>query len=216
LERAKSLILLNVIIQQAFTFTAGPSILTNGQDKDDRDRLLPGPGRGQPTIQDTEHVGLLLDHDSDDDGYGATADPYRFERPLRRLENEPDLRWPEKLQFLQKPAEKVASILNPPVVGAIIAVLLGMISPLHKAFLNEDGLFYESITKAVENLGELFVSLQMFIVGAQLATVPSSNPKVKPTGFVLLIRYAVMPALAIAFVWATAGRGWYDNDPLVW
>jgi predicted permease len=219
LDRAKSLILLNVIVQQALTFLAGPSILTKGQDDDEdasNDRLLPGSNhRGRPTIQDTEHVGLLNDHDAED-GYGATQDPYRFERPLRQLDDTPDLRWPEKLQFMEAPTKKVASFLNPPVVGAIIAITLGMISPLHHAFLDKDGTFYNSITKAVDNLGKLFVSLQMFTVGAQLATVKTANPKVKPTAFVLFIRYVVMPAIAIFFVWMTAGRGFYADDPLVW
>jgi predicted permease len=215
LDRAKSLILLNVVVQQAFTFAAGPSILTRGQDHEDHDRLLPGPHHGRPTIQDTEHVGLLHNHDGED-GYGATADPHRFEGPLRQLENQPDLHWPTKIRFMQKPVEKVASFMEPPVVGAIIALILGMVSPLRHLFLDEDGLFFNSITKAFDNLGSLFVSLQMFTVGAQLASVPSTAPKFKPTSFVLLIRYAIMPMLAIAFVWFTAGRGIYSDDPLVW
>jgi predicted permease len=216
LDRAKSLILLNVVVQQAFTFAAGPSILTGGQHDEDDDRLLPGPRRGGATIQDTEHVGLLHDHSGDEATYGATADPHRFERPLRQLEDQPDMRWPEKLRFLQAPVTKVASFLEPPVVGAIIAVIFGMIPFLHKAFLSEDGTFYNSITKALGNLGGLFVSLQMFTVGAQLASVKSSNPKAVATSYVLLIRYVIMPLLSIAFVWVTAGRGIYENDPLLW
>ena len=56
----------------------------------------------------------------------------------------------------------------------------------------------------------------MFTAGAQLNIVKSANPRVAPTGFVLLTRFALMPAVALAFVWFTAGRGWYTADPLVW
>lgn len=56
----------------------------------------------------------------------------------------------------------------------------------------------------------------MFVVGAQLQLVPRAHPGVKPTAYVLLIRYAVMPLIAIGFVWATAERGFYTDDPLVW
>jgi predicted Na+-dependent transporter len=56
----------------------------------------------------------------------------------------------------------------------------------------------------------------MFTVGAQLQTVPSATPHARPTAFVLGVRYLIMPAVAVGFVWATAGRGWYSDDPLVW
>jgi hypothetical protein len=124
LSRAQSLILLNVVVQQTFTFASGPSILAGDKDDDSNkpDRLLPGPAPGAlPSVQDVEHVGLLHDHDGEDED-----DAYRFQRPIRELQDTPDLRWPEKLRFMEKPAKKVAGFLNPPVIGAIIAVILGV------------------------------------------------------------------------------------------
>lgn len=56
----------------------------------------------------------------------------------------------------------------------------------------------------------------MFVVGSQLQHVPHANPGVKPTAYVLFVRFLIMPAIAIGFVWATAGRGIYTDDPLVW
>jgi auxin efflux carrier family protein len=60
------------------------------------------------------------------------------------------------------------------------------------------------------------VSLQMFTVGAQLQIAPRANPGVKPTAFVLFVRFVVMPAISIGLVYATAGRGIYEDDPLIW
>lgn len=56
----------------------------------------------------------------------------------------------------------------------------------------------------------------MFILGAQLAVVPSARPGTKSITYVLWIRYIVMPAISLGFVSATAGKGWYHDDPLMW
>jgi auxin efflux carrier family protein len=56
----------------------------------------------------------------------------------------------------------------------------------------------------------------MFIVGAELALVPNSNPGVVPTAYSLFVRFIVMPGVSLLFVYLTAGRGWYTNDKLVW
>ena len=60
------------------------------------------------------------------------------------------------------------------------------------------------------------VALQMFTVGAQLALVPNTKPGAVPTTCALLVRFMIMPGLSLLFVWATAGRGWYVDDKLVW
>ena len=60
------------------------------------------------------------------------------------------------------------------------------------------------------------VTLQMFIVGTELATIPGAYPGVIPTVWAMLTRFILMPGLGLLFVWATAGRGWYVNDKLVW
>lgn len=60
------------------------------------------------------------------------------------------------------------------------------------------------------------VALQMFIVGGELATVPNTKPGFIPTTYAIFVRFLIMPALSLAFVWVTAGRGWYSDDKLVW
>ena len=62
----------------------------------------------------------------------------------------------------------------------------------------------------------LSVALQMFTVGAQLALVRNAHPGYVPTACALSVRFLIMPALSLLFVWATAGRGWYVDDKLVW
>ena len=62
----------------------------------------------------------------------------------------------------------------------------------------------------------LSVALQMFIVGSQLALVKNANPGIIPSTCALIVRFIIMPGLALLFVWTTAGRGWYVDDKLVW
>ncbi|KAI0355678.1 hypothetical protein OH77DRAFT_1424621 [Trametes cingulata] len=220
LDRAKSLILLNAIVQQTFTFQFTPSIMQrdDGRRKDDpeeQDRLQPGPGRLTSVVQDQERVGLLDDHEHDSEDSEETR-TNGYGDALENIADQPNIHWPERLRPLEKPLKKAWSYMSPPLIGAIIALILGIIPPLHKEFLNEDGTFYTSITQAIENLGELFVVLQTFMVGAELAIVPSTHPGVLATSWVLIVRFLVMPAVALLFVFATAGRGLYADDRLVW
>ncbi|KAI0769451.1 auxin efflux carrier [Trametes elegans] len=221
LDRAKSLILLNAIIQQTFTFQFTPSIMQRDDghkhadsDPESQDRLRPGPGRLTPVVQDQERVGLLDDHDHDSGDTERTGTGYSH--ALDDIADRPDIHWPERLRPLEKPLKKVWSGMSPPLIGAIIALVIGIIPPLNRQILDQDGALYTSITQSVANLGELFVVLQTFTVGAELAIVPSTNPGVLATSWVLFVRFIIMPAVALLFVFGTAGRGLYVDDRLVW
>ena len=60
------------------------------------------------------------------------------------------------------------------------------------------------------------VVLQTFTVGTELALLRSSRPTKRAVAWVLFMRFVLMPALGLLFVWGTAGRGWYVDDKLVW
>ncbi|KAI8994085.1 auxin efflux carrier [Trametes punicea] len=226
LGRAKSLILLNSIVQQTFTFELGPSIMAldkskDGAEVDSEGQTTLGSERGRlpVVVQDPERVGLLDDHD----GREELEEPERTWHEQRRarealsdITDVPDLHWPRALRPFERPVKKVASFMQPTLVATIIALILGIVPPLHTAFLDEDGPLYVSITQAVVNLGELFVALQTFAVGAELAVLPSTNPGLLATSWVLLVRFVVMTAISVLFVWATAGRGFYVDDRMVW
>ncbi|RDX55205.1 hypothetical protein OH76DRAFT_1340057 [Lentinus brumalis] len=221
LSRAKSLILLNAIVQQTFTFQLAPGIMArdeghkDDEDPESQDTLRPGPGRLTSVVQDSERVGLL--HDCDDpDSEETRAGESAYTRAVGDIIDQPDIHWPERLKFLEKPVNKACSFVSPVLLGAIIALIIGITPPLHRAILDEDGALYSSITQSIENLGELFVVLQTFTVGAELAIVKSSNPGVLSTSWILFVRFIIMPAVSLLFVWATAGRGLYVDDQLVW
>ncbi|KAI0630152.1 auxin efflux carrier [Trametes polyzona] len=222
LDRAKSLILLNAIVQQTFTFQVTPRIMErdDGHNKDDdpesQDTLRPGPGRLTSVVQDQERVGLLEDHDHDSSDTEATRAGDGYRNALADITDRPDIHWPRRLRILEKPLKTIWSDMSPPLIGAILALIIGITPPLHKQILDQDGALYTSVTQSIENLGELFVVLQTFTVGAELAIVPSTHPGVLATSWVLFVRFLIMPAVSLLFVFATAGRGIYVDDRLVW
>ncbi|KAI0341980.1 hypothetical protein BDW22DRAFT_1358095 [Trametopsis cervina] len=222
LARAKSYILLNVVVQQTITFQLAPSVLRmdDGKHADEEQgpaTLAPVPrkpsGSLDPGVQDEEHVGLLADHDGHSYGTSQASD---FPSALAPIADQPDIHWPQRIQFLESPLKRIYASMSPPLIAAIIALILGLIPALNYAFFDKDSALYSTLTQSVENLGELFVALQMFTVGAQLALVPEVRPEYAGTTYAMLVRFLVMPGLSLLFVWGTAGRGWYVDDKLVW
>lgn len=125
LSRAKSLLLLNAIVQQIITFQIAPAILRldDGRRKDSGGpgTLRPGPGRTLPIVQDAERVGLLDDADEHEDSHrddGRTA--------LRPVEDMPDYRWPQSVKFVQRPLQNIWRFMSPPLIGAMIALVVGV------------------------------------------------------------------------------------------
>ncbi|TFK47304.1 hypothetical protein OE88DRAFT_1666014 [Heliocybe sulcata] len=220
MQRARSMILLNSAVQHTLTFAFGPPILKQDRPPKPRfpDTLIPHARREPqspsspssldgtpPTIQDREHVGLLRENDDDlEDG---------VEEVLAPLTEVPD--W-GKWYVLRRPLQWV----NPPLVGAGMALVLGITPPLHHLLLDEDGALNKTLTQAIGNLGSLFVGLQMFLLGANLQLLPTSTTSsssqrfAKSTISTLIIRYLIMPALSILFVWSTARRNLFITDPL--
>ncbi|KAI0326856.1 hypothetical protein GY45DRAFT_1258189 [Cubamyces sp. BRFM 1775] len=224
LSRAKTLILLNSIVQQTFTFELAPSIMARDRretkvDLGRQDRLAEDGNRLPGVVQDPERVGLLdnIEGDNDlDEPERTWHEQRRAREAMADITDVPDVHWPHALHPLEGPVRKVASFMRPPLIAAIVALILGVMPQLHTVFLDPDGPLYVSITQSVVNLGELFVALQTFVVGAELAVLPSANPGVFATSWVLFVRFVVMTAISLLFVWSTAGRGLYVDDLMVW
>ncbi|EPQ51530.1 hypothetical protein GLOTRDRAFT_108071 [Gloeophyllum trabeum ATCC 11539] len=227
MQRARSMILLNSAVQHTLTFAFGPPLLK--QDRPPKtvlpDHLAPdtqhppeSPASPSsfdlpiPTIQDTEHVGLL--RDDPPHSYGA-ADAGEVLDALQDVPAVPELRGKSKM--IKRPFQWI----NPPLIGAGMALVLGITPFLHRMLLDKDGPLYTTLTQAIENLGSLFVVLQMFLLGANLHLLPTSTSSdgtkfVTSTLSTLAIRYLIMPVLSVLFVWFTARQGWYIADQLTW
>lgn len=59
------------------------------------------------------------------------------------------------------------SVLNPPLIGGLVAIIVGVIPFLHKLFLSENSPI-AAFTVSIAGVGELYTTLQIFVLGGQL------------------------------------------------
>ena len=193
LRRAKSLILLNVVLQQTITFQLAPSLLErdckldgkrSGRDEEevsdedsDSSRSILKPENEHrshitPVVQDAERVGLLQDSDQASHSYG-TNDETRYAEALGPIIDQPNLHWPRRLKNIEKPLKMVISSMSPPLIGAIVGLVIGVsaltprassrshicdlqITPVfHSIFFEPESGVYTSVTQTAKNLGNL-------------------------------------------------------------
>jgi len=73
---------------------------------------------------------------------------------------------------LQTVIDWVACFVGPPSIGAAIGATIGLTPALHRLFFNdplEGGFFNAWLTTPIQNAGELFVTLQIVVVGVKLS-----------------------------------------------
>ncbi len=121
-----------------------------------------------------------------------------------------------------------SGFVNAPLIGAIIGAIIGLTPPLHKAFFNnqEEGGFLNSwLTASIKNTGELFVALQVIVVGVKLSSCLRKMKRGEESGdvpwvamtTVLLIRFVLWSAISIPVIYLLASRtAWISNDPILW
>ena len=108
----------------------------------------------------------------------------------------------------------IKSVWNPPLTGAVLAVMIGLIPPVKHEFYHEEGFFYGTITTSLINIGELFTALMLFVLGAnlQLKTGGNASTPVLPLLYIYVMRFAIMPIIGILVVWKISTWGWLDDD----
>lgn len=125
--------------------------------------------------------------------------------------------WRRAPKFLQETLSFVASFTNAPLIGALIGIIIGFAPPLKRAFFNqaEDGGFFNAwLTTCVRNIGGLFPTLQVIVVGVKLRQSLHQMKKGEsggalpwlPSLYVLLVRFVVWPAISIPLLWALAQK----------
>lgn len=250
LMRAQSYFLVNAMIGDTLTFAMGPKLLDGEhapekkEDKDDEDRqsrVDNGPPERPLFSHEPEqingngiaHLGGQDNRQEDEapdeqtsllpsfvrSGHLA-AERYGYDKGGKAWEKFP--RW------LQSFLHFSYAFLHAPLIGASIGAILGLVPPIHKAFFGDPkngGIFTAWLTDSVKNIGGLFASLQVVVVGAKLS---SSLRKMKrgehsgtvpwiPVVFVIVMRFIVWPAVSIVFIYLIASRtDLLSDDPILW
>lgn len=182
-DRAKSFFLINSMVSNTLTFALGPRLM-DGDKKEDEEEDRHNDNEEEEPDESTS----LLPHP-------VAAEGVKAQSKLRSA-----FHWLPP--WVQSCLATAASKINPPLQGAILAVVIGLVPFLHKAFfakMEEGGWLHAWLTTSIKNVGELFTALQMFVVGGELYKGLDGEeevgriPKVG-LGLVFAVRFLVWPA----------------------
>ncbi|KAI0482779.1 auxin efflux carrier [Xylariaceae sp. FL0804] len=124
--------------------------------------------------------------------------------------------------------DAVRPFLNPPFIGAVAGLIIGLAPPLHRLFFADmahGGYLSAWLTASLRNVGELFVALQVVVVGVKLSLTlrlwrRGEESGSLPLGTVLcvvLVRFVLWPAISIPLIWALAAKtNVLPDDPILW
>lgn len=208
--RAQSYLLICAVINKIMTYLLGPRILRRQDDNNNND-----DGDGDEESQHSAPTPRSDDnrHSGDPDAAAHEETPL-LPRSLHGAKStvSSTVRGPlnSLLRLLpDKVREEALSFDSPVVVNAVIGIvvggLLGLTPPLHRAFFNryEDGGIVNAwLTSSIDNLGKLFVTLQLFTVGCKLGVSFERMANHQNSGhipwmaivFVFLVRFVLWPA----------------------
>jgi predicted permease len=176
MDRAESYFLINAMVSNSLTFALGPRLLRPGDEdapEDDNKKANDGEEEDQANgdgDSDMEHgPDGLIDEET-------SLLPQRIVKPANRIEKKGYLKtqkWYNGLSpWLQETLDITWQFANAPLLGALVGAIIGLTPALHRLFFspsNEGGYLNAWLTTAIKNIGELFASLQIIVVGVKLS-----------------------------------------------
>jgi predicted permease len=222
-SRAKSYFLVSAVVSHALTFGIGPSELRgdNEDGPDDSKKQQNGNGNGaqldgaprqryrdDPEAQDSEPEDDD-DDDDEDDAPETSLLPRAIRKSLHKANKHVHNGVNHSMEKLPSPLQTaitaIYNFMTPPLIGAIIGATLGLAPPLHTLFFadsNKGGYFNAWLMQSIKNVGQLFVTLQVVVVGVKLAQALRKEKRGEDTGklnwtpimIVTVVRYFIWPA----------------------
>lgn len=233
LKRAKSYFLVSAMVGNSLTFAVGPKLLDDeetpndhyeagqkaqeGEREDDYQNMQRDEESGSSATQESED-----EHENPTNSDGRTAEEEeehetetttllpkpvakRVEHVETEVSEEAGKYWSKIPKRIRTVLNFVLSLLNAPLIGAIIGGTLGLVPGLHKVFFSEPdegGIFKAWLTESVSNIGGLFATLQLVVVGAKLSTSlmkmkngeKSGKIPLIPMLSIFVIRFLLWPA----------------------
>ncbi|CAI9626257.1 unnamed protein product [Alternaria burnsii] len=231
MDRAESYFLVNAMVSNSLTFAIGPGLLRPG-DED--------ASEGQEGEDDEDNGQANEDGESSDMERGpdgiideeTSLLPQRITKPANRIEKKGYLKtqkWYNDLSpWLQETLNITWQFANAPLLGAIVGAVIGLTPALHKLFFspsNEGGYLNAWLTTAIKNIGELFATTQIIVVGVKLSKSMLQMKRGEDSGevrkgslaIVTLIRFIIWPLISIPLIWVVASKTkLLDADPMLW
>ncbi|KAK3822370.1 MAG: auxin efflux carrier, partial [Linnemannia gamsii] len=105
---------------------------------------------------------------------------------------------------------KLRQVLTPPLLTALIALVVGLVPALHQFFMSPESKFYTFVIHPLEECGEGAIPLILICLGAQVVHLAStSSPasprprrcnRVSPVGYAIIARTLIAPLICLPFI----------------
>ncbi|PGH23928.1 hypothetical protein AJ80_01990 [Polytolypa hystricis UAMH7299] len=248
-ERAQSYLLVCAVINKIIAYGLGPYLLQKKDYSNDEEQQQDAAFNGTTTVNVTQsestdsirsvdEVTTLLPH--------PVAHASRWtDSHLHSLSHTLTSHLPHKFKEEIRSSSFDSPVVKDALLGVCIGGLIGLVSPLHKAFFlpaDQGGVFSAWLTSSVRNLGGLFTSLQMFTVGCRLgvsfermklstsrdnngengngnvnAEVEVGRLGVNAAMAVFMVRFVLWPAVSISTIYFLSSRtSLLGSDPILW
>lgn len=178
MDRAESYFLINAMVSNSLTFALGPRLLKPGDEDAPDKENVEEEGDGEDVEQEGED-GENGDIERGPDGLineRTSLLPQRIVHPTNRIEKKGYLKtrnWYKGLApWAQETLDVAWQFANAPIMGAIFGAIIGLVPALHRLFFNssnEGGYFNAWLTTSIKNVGDLFASTQIIVVGVKLS-----------------------------------------------
>lgn len=220
-SRARTYFLVSAVVSHALTFGIGPSELKGDNEDGSEDNKKQQSGNSNGAHSDSAPHQRYRDdpeaqeEDEDDDDSSSDSAPetsllphavrHRLHRTNKRTHRVVNHSMEKLPSFLQVAITAVYNFMTPPLVGAIVGAVIGLAPPLHTLFFadsNKGGYLNAWLTQSIKNVGQLFVTLQVVVVGVKLAQALRKEKRGEDTGklnwtpvaIVAVVRYFIWPA----------------------
>lgn len=216
-KRAKSYFLVSAVVGNALTFTMGPKLLDDEEspdsdDEDENKKPLHNQYLHRQGDEDEANAEEPSSNDSDSDG-PANETTILLPRPLDghvlhaigKATSKTNHLFCKLPSWLQASLSCIGQFINAPIVGAVIGAFLGLTPGVNTWFFakpDEGGVLKAWLTQSIENIGDLFATLQLVVVGSKLSASlakakrgeDSGKVDWKPLATIFCIRFLMWPA----------------------
>ncbi|OAQ34060.1 auxin efflux carrier [Linnemannia elongata AG-77] len=104
---------------------------------------------------------------------------------------------PTLLQKSKVVFDKISQLLTPPLLTALVALVVGLVPALHHFFMSHESKFYAFVVRPLEECGAGAIPLILLCLGAQVVHLASSSSSISPVGYAILARNILAPLICL-------------------
>ncbi|CAE6493441.1 unnamed protein product [Rhizoctonia solani] len=134
-----------------------------------------------------------------------------------RIHDNASRAWPAIKNTAKRAWNWIRGAINPPLIAAVVAIIFGVISPLHHAFFKKGEPLNATVIQSIDYLGKLYTALQMFVLGSKLRSKAGDKLPIVSTTVLFIHRFIVMPTIMISVVYflRSTWPSYVERDPML-